>query len=422
MQPFASWRGRLGNVLLLGAAAGLALSAAAGPPAEAARSRLRAGASAVKITPTLDRPVYIAGYDSNRVAESVHDDLWARAVVLDDGDTRFAVVSCDLVGLSNYRVRRMRQAVAAGVPGLPADQVLILTTHVHSGPDTLGLWGKAFGSSGMDLAYMDSLQERVVEAVRTAQGQLQPVRVSAAAVDVPEGFVYNSREPLQDTRLTAIRLRGRQGKTVASLIHYGAHPEVNKSKALTSDFVHYVREMAEREFGGTAIYLNGALGGMVTPKVSGHNFEEMRRVGEGVGRAAVQALAAAKPVDVDTVAVRRVPVALPLENQNFRLLLGMKILEGEPKGDGMETEVGRVDLGPITWITIPGEILPKPALDLKSRIPGPFPLVVSMANDEIGYILHPDDFDRKLYQYEKSMSVGKQTWPLLDRAARELLK
>src|SRR5687768_5233122 len=102
----------------------------------AAAGGLRAGASAVKITPSLGRTVYIAGYDRNRVAEAVHDDLWARALVLDDGFTRVAVVVCDLIGLSNSRVRRIRR----GIRGAPGDNVLIACTHVHSGPDTLGLW------------------------------------------------------------------------------------------------------------------------------------------------------------------------------------------------------------------------------------------------------------------------------------------
>src|SRR5690349_13535894 len=107
--------------------AGLAVAMSAAIPVHAQERRLRAGAAAVKITPTLNRPVYIAGYESNRVAESVHDDLWARALVLDDGATRMAVVSCDLVGLSNFRVRKIRERIKS----VPPENVLIASTHVH---------------------------------------------------------------------------------------------------------------------------------------------------------------------------------------------------------------------------------------------------------------------------------------------------
>jgi len=398
------------------------LVGAAAEVRSAARPQLRAGAAAVKITPSLTRPVFIAGYESNRLAESVHDDLWARVLVLDDGRTRMAVVSCDLVGLFNRRIQQIRQAVR----GVPPENVLIASTHVHSGPDTMGLWGKGPLSSGVDPLYMERLQDRIVAGVDAAVRDLRPVTLAAGTVTVPDGLVWNSREPLQDKVLTALRLADAEGRTVATVIHYGGHPEVNKGKALTSDYVHYVREAAEKRFGGVSLFLNGALGGMVTPKVKGHTLEEMERVGVGVGAAAVKALEKAKPVRVDAIRLRQKTVELPLQNDQFKLLLAAKVLDTEVRqgssGYDFTTEVWRVDLGPVTWITIPGEILPRPALSLKKRMPGRFPMVVAVANDELGYILDPDDFGKDRYKYERSMSVGKETWPRLEAAARELLK
>lgn len=417
MREFAGW-------VLLFAALVAVVAAPRGQRAEAAAAgegSLRAGAAAVKITPALDRTVFIAGYDQNRVANSVHDDLWARALVLDDGKTRFAVVACDLIGLSNYRVRLLREAITA----VPKENILITCTHVHSGPDTLGLWGKGLGSTGLDPEYLKVLQERVAEAVAKAAGALQPVTLAAGKTVVPDGLVYNSREAIQDKELTSLRLTGADGRTVATVIHYGGHPEVNKTKALTSDFVGYVRDAAEKRYGGTALFLNGALGGMVTPKISEHNFAEMERVGVGVGKAAVAALEAARPVADSQITIRRRDVTLPLGNDKFQLLLGLKVLDAPPNPPSetsLSSEVWRVDIGPITWMTIPGEILPKPALALKALLPGPYPMVVALGNDELGYILEPEDFDRALYSYEKSMSVGKETWPLLFAAAKELLK
>lgn len=402
--------------LWLVVAAGFALMSVS-QAAEKKAGGLRAGAAAVKITPSLSRTVYIAGYDSNRVAESVHDDLWARALVLDDGKMRMAVVVCDLIGLSNYRVRRIRERVRS----VPQENVLIACTHVHSGPDTLGLWGPSFTKTGIDPEYMKELEDHIVAAVDHAAKSLAPVTVSAGVVTVPDGLVYNSREPIQDKQLTALRLTGRDKKTVATVINYGGHPEVNKGKAITSDYVGYVRDAAERKFGGVALFLNGALGGMVTPQISAHTFEEMERVGTGVGAAAVEALDHAQPVTVTTIALSRRTVDLPLENEKFKLMVGAKVLEGEAVEGKLQTEVCRFDLGPITWVTIPGEILPKPALALKGKMPGKYPMIVALGNDELGYILDPDDFELKRYSYERSMSVGKQAWPLLDAAAQELL-
>lgn len=408
------------GTLLSGALMSLVQPVCSSAQEAGASGPLKGGAAAVKITPTLSRPVYIAGYDNNRVAESVHDELWARALVLDDGKTRFAVVACDLIGLSNYRVRRIRELVRS----VPKENVLVACTHVHSGPDTLGLWGKSPLVSGLDPEYMQSLEQQVAGAIEAAAKDLKPVSLRAGSTVVPDGLVHNSREPIQDKELTALRFLDRAGKTVGTIIHYGGHPEVNKGKALTSDFVHYVREAVEKRFGGVALFLNGALGGMVTPEVKEHSLEEMKRVGDGVGEAAVAAIAGAKPVPVARIAVSRRDVNLPLENERFKLMVAARILDAAPElpAAGFPTEVWRVDLGPVTWITIPGEILPKPALALKERMPGKFRMVVALGNDELGYILDPEDWEKPLYKYERSMSVGSQTWRLLFAAAQELLK
>jgi len=393
-----------------------------GPDAGAQAPRLRVGAAAVKITPSLTRPVFIAGYNSNRPADAVHDDLWARALVLDDGATRVAIVALDLVGLFNPRIRQMRARIAS----VPAGNVLITCTHVHSGPDTMGIWGPNPFTTGVDPLYMSRLEDRVVAAVEQASRNLRPARMLAGKTDVPNGFVHNSREPLQDRQLTALRFVEPDGKTVGTLIHYGAHPEVNKSNSLTSDFVHYTREAVEKRFGGVALYVNGALGGMVTPEITGHTWEEMRRVGEGVGVSAVAAAAGAEEMASTRITLRRRDVELPLENPGFQVYLKAKIFDppmaGAIRTDGtLTTEVWRLDIGRVCFVTLPGEILPKPALALKAMMPGPYRMVVGLGNDELGYILDPEDFDTPRYRYEKSMSVGKQAWPLLLAAARELL-
>ncbi len=399
-----------GAVVAVGATGGTAPARAAGT--------LRAGAAAVKITPQLFRPVYIAGYENNRVADSVRDDLWARVLVLDDGATRTAIVSCDLIGLSNRRVRQIRQRITS----VPSGNVLISCTHVHSGPDTLGLWGKNSFTTGIDPIYMDRLETRIATAVESAAADLKPVRLSAATVTVPDGFVHNSREPIQDKELTALRFITGDGQPVANVIHYGSHPEVNKTKALTSDFIHTVRERVEAQYGGVAIYLNGALGGMVTPHIRAHTMEEMERVGDGVGRAALQALGRAEPINRTAILLKRADVSLPLENDGFKMLMAGKILDGDAPGGKIPTEVWRLDVGTVSMVTIPGEILPRPALDLKNRMSGKFRMVIALGNDELGYILDPDDFVRDTYKYERSMSVGRQTWPILSASASELLK
>src|SRR6266513_135450 len=79
------------------------------PLAGRAQSQLLAAAGKVDITPS--RPVYMAGYGSNRKSEGVYDPLWARCLVLKNGGETVALVSCDLLGLTRYHTEKIRAVV-----------------------------------------------------------------------------------------------------------------------------------------------------------------------------------------------------------------------------------------------------------------------------------------------------------------------
>jgi hypothetical protein len=97
------------------------------------------------------------------------------------------------------------------------------------------------------------------------------------------------------------------------------------------------------------------------------------------------------------------------------------IIEGRLHGTDVETEVARIDLGSVRMVTVPGEVLPKPALALKQEIPGPAPLILALGEDELGYIIDPSDWHKETYKYERSVSVGPQAWPRILAAERQLL-
>lgn len=418
----------------------------------AARRGLRAGAAAVTITPSLERPVYLAGFNANRRATSVHDDLMARALVLELNGERVALVGLDLIGLQNHRIR----AIRARLKSVPADHVVIASTHVHSGPDTLGLWGPSPTQTGRDGQYMDWLEDRVVRAIEAAASRLRPATLRLAQTTVPDGLAVNIRErDLQDKTLTTMQLRDRRGATIATLVNYACHPEVmrNGSFAVTADFCGATMREVERAAGGVGIYLNGALGGMVTTDGKTNEWEEVERIGAGIGRAAIAALKEAKPERVGDLAIESRAVELPLENERFRQAVAVGLLElpvhdaglrrpvsgetgtepgatgggkadppsapGPPKS--LVTEVTRIRLGNAEFVTVPGELLPKPGLALRSAMQGRYRFIIGLGQDELGYLMEPGEFDRDLYRYERSMSVRKQAWPILFRTLKDLI-
>ncbi|HHW09572.1 MAG TPA: hypothetical protein GXX29_06325, partial [Firmicutes bacterium] len=148
--------------------------------------RWQAGWYQVDITPPLG--VWMSGFGLRyKGAEGVLDPLYATAMVFDDGQTQAAIVSCDLLCLDAGDAAQIRLSIAEKT-GIPPEQIIIHTTHTHSGPLTSTFHG--FGSR--DAAYDSVLQRQIVSAVVLARQRLQPVSLTYGEALAPIGI--NRRE------------------------------------------------------------------------------------------------------------------------------------------------------------------------------------------------------------------------------------
>ncbi len=85
-------------------------------------------------------PVWMGGFAPGRLAHGVRDSLWARTLVLESAEQRLVIVVLDVIGFNGNRVRGAKAALAEEY-GIHRDEVIIASTHTHSGPDTMGMWG-----------------------------------------------------------------------------------------------------------------------------------------------------------------------------------------------------------------------------------------------------------------------------------------
>lgn len=249
---------------------------------------LYAGAAAVDITPVPDpeHPVWMGGFSQGRAATGVHDPLWARALVLSRDREYVAFVVTDLIGLTAWRIDRMRATLAA--EGFAFDRVMVQATHNHDSPDTLGIWGPDRATTGVDPAYQARVEDAVVAAVRQACAAARPARLRVAARAVSDlspylsspryggkhpqhartkGLITDSRDPLvMDDTVTAVGLfAADDGTAIATAAHVNNHVEVSQGGTLlSSDFAHPLRELLEARFGGVAMLWLGAQGGLQT--------------------------------------------------------------------------------------------------------------------------------------------------------------
>ena len=128
--------------------------------------------------------IYLAGFGSDRLATGKHDDLWARALVLEYDGTRIAIVSVDLLGYYSdakyYGAAEVRKLLD---PKLGIQEVLIASTHNHEGPDTVGVWGVDPLHDGKYPRYLKFVDREIAKAITQAAQSAQPARMRLGRTD-----------------------------------------------------------------------------------------------------------------------------------------------------------------------------------------------------------------------------------------------
>ena len=388
-----------------------------------AEASLRVGADARPITPDLAAgTVYLAGFDVDRPAQAIHDDLMVRTMALASGHGEPVVMTvCDLIGLTRVHGAKGPRVVAC--------------THTHHGPDMLGFWGKPTeGVSGIDWGLLDRIRSVVAASQEAAIESMEPASLRAASIAVPE-LVANVRDPdIVDDELSVIRAYRPDGSVIVTFCAYPCHPEVvaSDSTDVTADYAGHLCRAVESVVGGTAIFAAGALGGMLSPSTEVRTHEEAQRYGAVLADAAEKALAGATEVPDPTVSFARSEVEFPLQNPIYELGIAMELAPpAERRGENAVTEVSVVKVGPATLACVPGELFPKLGLRLKEsmRAAGAeVPVVVGLADDELGYILPEEDFVFPAdyldpgKHYEESFSAGPRLGPLVVEAVEKLVR
>jgi len=185
------------------------------------RAEFRAAIAVRVVTPEPLLPVFGGMGPSHPVAKK-EGDLTVRALVFADDNTRVAIVSADFLGFPSV----LGDKVRAKVSGIPAENILIGATHTHSAPDCYG-FPDGKGGFASDLKYLDSICNRMAEAINEAASKLQPARLKIATGEAKGKIAYNYYAPqLYDPRCSVIQAIGADGKPFATLVNYAIHPEV----------------------------------------------------------------------------------------------------------------------------------------------------------------------------------------------------
>ncbi|MBN8851211.1 MAG: hypothetical protein J0H07_05080 [Sphingobacteriales bacterium] len=398
---------------------------------DAARAQaLRAGAAVRVITPDPLLPVS-GGIGTPNPTHEKKGELTVRALVLEKGSTRIAIVGVDNLGWTAVLGDRSR----ALIKGIPPENVLIGATHTHSAPDAYAFPDES-GRTGADLQYLDWCTHQIADAVNEAVRNLMPAVLKTAVGEARGKIAYNYyADQLYDPRcgvIQALAATGEgKGRPIATLVNYAIHPEVIGSHRgiLSPDLCGPLYDRIVSKGGGVALFMNSAQGGMVTADnrlgngKEANDYEECTRIGQLLADEALRIVGDA-PIQKDPslICASRV-IKLPVENPVMKYILNKTPLRSPSAGeDSVSTRINLLNIGSAQVLTIPGEALPNIGYYVKRHMHTTQPFLFGLTNDAFGYMLTKVDFRSfKRYEYVSNTSLGEMTGEIYMEQALRLI-
>ena len=327
------------------------------------------------------------------------------------------------------------------VPRIPADNILIGSTHTHSAPDCYGFPGLDGKASG-DLKYMDFVCNQAAIAINQALDNLQPANLKIATGEAKGKIAYNYYAPeLYDPRMSVIQAITPSGKIIATLVNYAIHPEVLGSRLgiVSPDLVGPLCDKLEADVGGMVMFMNGAQGGMITAdnrlldkpseplKAKWHDartWEECLRIGQLMASEAERIVKDAQLQTDPGLACHAREVKFPVDSRlMWTIIVGSPLKYPHNNDKSISTRMNLVNIGNAQILTIPGEALPNIGYYLKRQMKGENNLLFGLTNDAFGYILTKVDFDSfPRYEYVSRTSLGEMTGEVLIENAVKLIE
>lgn len=366
---------------------------------------LKVGAGKERITSPIGVPI-LGHLFPQRLSEGVHDDIWAKALVFEQGAEKAVLIALDLAWpMPESDYVKIRSAVEK-VTGIKAEKVMVSSTHNHQGPvfgphpvfalsvkkqqELIGPW-------------VESLPMRVAEAVKQAVANMRDAEVSFGKTSIT-GLAYNRRKHIPegvaslinvggpnkfyfgntpemprsireqyedwgmspeeaeevaplgipdgviDPDLDVLHIKDREGKTIGVLANFACHP-VSCSppvpNLISAGFPGFMADLVEETTGGVCLFTYGAGADIRPYRSSGNGFEEAQRIGLVLASGVLQAIRAAEVVVDPALKVESemVEVALkeyPSREESERMLKEKRGLLEEAKAQGKFRDAKRL--------------------------------------------------------------------------------
>ena len=410
-------------------------------------SPLEVGLAEIEITPPLG--YRMDGYFTERLSTGVKDPLMAKALVVQQGDTKAALVVCDLLGVPQTLTREVRTRAAART-GIPAANIAVTATHTHTGPLFSGerarifseLASAKYGSDPLArINYIETLRDRLVEVIVAANAAVSPatlefVRASEDRLsfnrryhlndgtvatnpgisnpkvvgpagpidpDVPFLLISKPRMNTDETRISG------EKTPVGSLSVFAMHLDTVGGTEYSADYAGQLANELRREFGDRFISMfgTGTCGNINHIDVSGTRRYSARLIGEQLA-VSVLSVRSREPVANVALAAASDRVTLPLRKVSDTQVTAARsnaprigtselpfltqvetvtTLDLATRGATLDAEVQVFRLNrDMAIVLLPGEIFVELGLAIKQASPFKHTVVIELSNDNPAYI------------------------------------
>ena len=394
---------------------------------------LLVGGATASVNPGFDN--YIAGDKKNRRFKGIHDSLYVKAIAVSEakntpepGNT-IVLLTVDCIGLIYPTLLEIREEVAQRVPKevLDPSHIVLSSTHTHSGPDVVGLWGEDQMSSGVQAPYMETLVNSAANAIEAAIKNRRPATAHYSETSFGEDWVYNISKPDElDRSLTIMQFRDLKGESIATLSNFACHPTFMDAVTdqVSADYIGGFYAELDDRLQGTNLFLQGSIGGWVQPEHEEKTFENAMTRGKELAGAVLRSLETSRTMDSASLVYRSKVFSLPVSNQGFQQLSALGVIKREVT-DSVETEIAWFEIGSAQFVTHPGETSPSYSLDSKELMNASGPrFVLGLGMDGLGYIVTPDFFDPENQvphsEYLTGMSIDQNAGPMIMGVIEEL--
>lgn len=384
----------------------------------------------------------LQGYTPRRASQSVHDDLHLTAFLINQDDRKVILAAADLVGIPTCLSERLRQAMA-DASGVPFTNIILGTTHTHSGPVTV-----ANGDNEPEDApyFYNILLPGAIAAAKAAAESLQPAQMGIGVTESQvgvnrrimneQGTIDHGQDPLglYDPAMTVVSFRDLEGKTIGNLVHYGAHNTASAiNTAVTRDWCGVMIDRMDNLTGGITAFVNGCQGNCGPRLPNGKTTGDTQMAQELGGLAAIDGMRAWRSIrrwrqqmDLDVIYEH---VTLPYAPLPTREELQKKLdrfsdptaviperlmayngitrqLNFLDTPEAKETEqkipICVIRLGPIAFVSLPFETFSQITMRIGTQSPFPYTLCLSNANGGNGYFASRDQITLGGYEIRNS--------------------